>query len=321
MNASIRAALLLFTVSVLIAVGMGTMDSPLAYAQDEQPQALTDGIAHVQRGNFAKAIETLTPFTEAQPGNTTAWFYLGYALHATGDLDAAIRAHKKAVDDPQLGVIATYNVACVHALRDESDEAIEWLTRARDGGMIGFARQVAGDSDLDSLRDDPRFKALLANAPTTTTPNTPAQPNAQLAAARRQFDFWVGEWEVFNQQGQKVGENSISRQENGMVLAEQWTSAQGSTGRSINFFDPAKKKWVQVWVDAGGGIIRYEGEFKSGAMRLLGTHTLATGEVRPHRATYTPNEDGSVRQFIEESTDNGATWVVWFDGIYRKKGL
>jgi hypothetical protein len=39
-----------------------------------------------------------------------------------------------------------------------------------------------------------------------------------------QFDFWLGEWEVFNKQGIKVGENEIIRLQEGCVLQENWKS-------------------------------------------------------------------------------------------------
>ncbi len=36
--------------------------------------------------------------------------------------------------------------------------------------------------------------------------------------------------------------------------------------------------------------------------------------------TFTPQEDGSVRQFLEESSDGGETFSVWFDGRYVPAG-
>ena len=55
-------------------------------------------------------------------------------------------------------------------------------------------------------------------------------------------------------------------------------------------------------------------------MTLVGAHVLKTGESRPFRMTYTLNEDGSVRQFMEESTDDGKTFATWFDGRYVPAG-
>jgi hypothetical protein len=38
-----------------------------------------------------------------------------------------------------------------------------------------------------------------------------------------------------------------------------------------------------------------------------------------NRVTWTPNADGSVRQFWELSKDGGKTWSVVFDGRYAKR--
>ena len=56
-------------------------------------------------------------------------------------------------------------------------------------------------------------------------------------------------------------------------------------------------------------------------MVLRGTQDVAnakTGLTQHERITWTPNADGSVRQRWETSTDDGKTWTVAFDGIYRK---
>ena len=36
---------------------------------------------------------------------------------------------------------------------------------------------------------------------------------------------------------------------------------------------------------------------------------------------WTALPDGRVRQFFEISTDDGATWVTWFDGYYTRKAV
>jgi len=62
------------------------------------------------------------------------------------------------VDPEDAGV--SYNVACLLALEGERDRAIELLERAF---RVGFARRdwIEHDPDLESLRDDPRFQAMV----------------------------------------------------------------------------------------------------------------------------------------------------------------
>ena len=52
-------------------------------------------------------------------------------------------------------------------------------------------------------------------------------------------------------------------------------------------------------------------------MALEGTVTYhAGGAQNPFRATWTPLEDGRVRQFFEEYREG--EWHVWFEGFYTK---
>jgi hypothetical protein len=60
----------------------------------------------------------------------------------------------------RLGV-SEYNEACRLALEGRRDEAFVWLNRAADDGFVAKA-QYEGDADLESLRADPRWAALLA---------------------------------------------------------------------------------------------------------------------------------------------------------------
>src|SRR5882672_7825099 len=64
----------------------------------------------------------------------------------------------------------------------------------------------------------------------------------------RQFDFWIGRWAV-TEKGKPAGTNSIERILDGCALLENWTGAQGGSGKSLNFFDRADGKWHQTWVD------------------------------------------------------------------------
>ncbi|MEO1136928.1 MAG: hypothetical protein AAFW68_10040, partial [Pseudomonadota bacterium] len=80
------------------------------------------------------------------------------------------------------------------------------------------------------------FIAAQASAQTADSAGQQPQQNARQnpcdALEYRAFDFWIGEWEVFNQDGSKAGENSIRREEYGCLLVERWTGASGSTGQS-----------------------------------------------------------------------------------------
>ncbi len=160
--------------------------------------------------------------------------------------------------------------------------------------------------------------AALAPARAGAQEPPPARP-CEADSVYRQFDFWVGEWDVFTPQDRKAGINRIEKLLGGCLLLENWTGASGSEGKSINYYDPIRKRWVQTWVDGQGGIISVEGAFEAGAMRFEGQHFYPDGRREPFRMTFTPQQDGSVRQFIEQSRDGGDSWYVWFDGRYVRR--
>lgn len=146
----------------------------------------------------------------------------------------------------------------------------------------------------------------------------PCQENEQFDA----FDFWVGEWNVHGAAGKLAGSNVISKSHNGCVLIENWTSAGGGTGMSINYFDHAEEEWVQIWNSGNGSQINIRGGLTADGMLLVGTiHTVGNNATQPFRGLWTALPDGRVRQFFEISTDDGATWVTWFDGYYTRKAV
>ncbi|MEM8485167.1 MAG: hypothetical protein AAF564_06435 [Bacteroidota bacterium] len=133
------------------------------------------------------------------------------------------------------------------------------------------------------------------------------------------FDFWIGEWIVETADGNKAGENSITREVSGCMLQERWTSARGSSGQSINYYDPSDGLWHQVWTDVAGNIGYFEGGLENGSMVLKGRWVNPDGSSYLLNGTWSQLEDGRVRQHFEQSTDDGKTWSTWFDGYYRKK--
>ena len=54
-------------------------------------------------------------------------------------------------------------------------------------------------------------------------------------------------------------------------------------------------------------------------MRFTGRNTTVDGTYEPCRASWTLLDDGRVRQFWEQSKDEGETWYIWFDGYYTRR--
>lgn len=294
---------------LISAAGLMLASATVAHAQDDA-QALSQKAQDLfGQEEFADAAQAYQDLTKLQPENGQAWFRLGYALHVTGLLDRAIAAHKKAATFNRFKGIASYNLGCAYALKGDTAKAFAALEQAVANGQSN-QQQYVNDSDLKSLLEDPRFERLF---------ETRNRPSDRRSPVHRQFDFWVGEWTVLGPNGNKVGDNKISKLENGYIIFEEWTGNGGSSGKSMNYFDPAEKKWKQVWVNGSGGVIYYTGEFKDGAMRFTGRYIKPDGTTEIARSSFTPLSGGRVQQFIEHSRDDGKTWYTYFNGTYIKQ--
>jgi len=117
-----------------------------------------------------------------------------------------------------------------------------------------------------------------------------------------------------------AGRNSIQKIQDGCVLIENWTSAQGKfTGTSLNFYNRKAKQWEQLWIDNSGTHLKLKGN-KIGDQMILSsdefTHT--DGKRYVNRITWTLNDDDTVRQLWEVLHGSKVVNVA-FDGIYKRE--
>ncbi len=141
------------------------------------------------------------------------------------------------------------------------------------------------------------------------------------APEHRQFDFWLGDWEVRTPDGRLAGTNLVTRELGDCVLHEHWKGAGGMSGESFNAYDAARRRWHQTWVSDRGAVLTLDGAFDGTRMVLSGARpdTSAAGGAALQRITWTPLEGGAVRQLWETSKDGGRAWTVVFDGRYTRK--
>ncbi len=143
---------------------------------------------------------------------------------------------------------------------------------------------------------------------------TPA-PAACTAAEFRQFDFWLGKWNVRKPDGSKSGSSEITRVAEGCAVREDWTGGDGKHGMSINYYDPATKRWEQDWVGGDGSILHLRGGMENGAMVLSDAPNDSSAA---NRITWTPLSPNSVKQEWALSKDGGKSCQILFVGIYDR---
>lgn len=164
----------------------------------------------------------------------------------------------------------------------------------------------------------PATAPIVALAVTALTAGTGHA--ACTAPEHRQFDFWLGRWEVFTPDGQRAGENRIEAVAGACALLESWQGRGGFTGHSLNGYDAQTKQWHQHWVDSQGSRLVLAGAWNGRAMVLSSDapHPELPGRRRLERISWLPGADGSVRQHWERSDDGGRTWATVFDGKYQR---
>lgn len=167
-----------------------------------------------------------------------------------------------------------------------------------------------------------------AHAESAAPAAPPAPPAPAVAAAKactapehRQFDFWLGDWVVSDADGRALGTNRVESLEGGCVMQEHWVAARGGfTGTSLTAFDVDRRRWHQTWMDSGGSVALLDGGAVDGRVVLSGDASGGdAGAHRRNRISWIPLADGRVRQWWEQSADDGRTWSTVFDGYYARK--
>jgi len=130
------------------------------------------------------------------------------------------------------------------------------------------------------------------------------------------FNFWVGEWVVYDTLGNKLGENVIKKVEIDCLLTEQWTGSSGSSGRSMNYYEPKDSTWNQIWVSNGGTNLILKGKFVNDAMVLRSDIIAHPKSNYMNQITWKSQDNGTVTQTWDLIDENGQLLRTIFHGVY-----
>ncbi len=122
------------------------------------------GRAEEERSVNEEATRVIEHHVEINPGDARA-FYLGaIAYLRLGNRDRCHEWSQRAlvIDPEETGTL--YNVACIHCLLGETEAALDLLEEAVRQGF-GHKGWLENDPDFVTLRDHPRFRALIESAP------------------------------------------------------------------------------------------------------------------------------------------------------------
>ncbi len=111
-------------------------------------------------GRWADAEAAYRQYIEANPANAFAWNRLGTSQVQQQKYPDAVKSLERAIEIGGGTAVDYYNLACAYALAGNADRALDNVERAIEAGAKRRA-QYESDPDLTSLRELPRFKALM----------------------------------------------------------------------------------------------------------------------------------------------------------------
>lgn len=109
---------------------------------------------HVERREWAAALESARLLTERAPERASGWLHRSYALRrvAGGGLEAAWQVLSAVADRFPKEPIVPFNLACYACQLGRREEALQWLQRALTAGGKDRIRPMAlADPDLEPL--------------------------------------------------------------------------------------------------------------------------------------------------------------------------
>ncbi|QEC66124.1 tetratricopeptide repeat protein [Panacibacter ginsenosidivorans] len=283
-------------------------------SQSSQSMLVADSLYYAQNWNDARNIyERLLGDTSQ---NSIAWNRLGFSDYNIGNYDKALYCYAKALTfKPILPVKASVfsRMARIHALKNEKQKALTDIDSAFKAGYLNLS-EMDSLTDFNNIRNEPGFVSLRQKIYAIAFP-------CMSDTHAREFDFWVGEWDVYvTGTTNYAGHSLVQVISGGCAILENWDSPS-STGKSINFIDPNTNKWKQSWAGSyANGVQEFiNGEYRDSAMHFDFERKNAQGNKTMGRFIFYNQGPNQVRQFSESSADNGKTWTTNYDLTYKRR--
>jgi tetratricopeptide (TPR) repeat protein len=293
-----RIAIITFCILLQAALAEAQSVSP---AQQSADKLFADS-------KWQQAARAYTEIVAKEPANGPAWQQLGECDIHLQLFDDAITALQHAVELKYRPLMTKIDIARAYSAKADTRHALDVLKEVAATGQAPRLRgYIAGSSEFAILSNNAEYQEFLKST-------APCQ-----AAEFHRFDFWIGDWAVQNPAGQMVGNNLVTREQDGCVLIEHWKSARGiESGTSFNYFDIRDKKWHQLYLDNSGNA----GAFPPMAGGLVDDKMVLISDEKQSpvfRWTWYVLAPGKVRQMAEQSDDQQKTWRIVWDSTYVTK--
>lgn len=144
--------------------------------------------------------------------------------------------------------------------------------------------------------------------------------NSEPAPAARQFDFWLGDWDLTWDHG-GCGYNKVQAKWHGRVIEENFheIAPMNLEAMSLSVYKPDTGYWYQTWVDNQGNYLDFIGQFKEGEM-VLERDTFIRGKAVKQRLVWSNIKANSLDWEWQLSEDDGEHWKTLWHIRYRRRG-
>ena len=110
---------------------------------------------------YARALRVIERHLELNPGDARALTLGGGCLARLGKADEAVLWCERSLQIDAEDPVVVYAVACVYAILQMTDKALDGLEKAIESGF-GNKKWIENDPDFASLREHPRFQELVS---------------------------------------------------------------------------------------------------------------------------------------------------------------
>jgi tetratricopeptide (TPR) repeat protein len=263
------------------------------------------------RQDYTGAVRAYRALVATSPNDGRSWYRLGVSLASLHDDASAADAFERSAGIGHQ-IFAMYQAGAMRARLGQRDRALAWIDSTLAAGFSGDSI-LRNDPDFAALRGDTAFQRRVATAERAFRPCM-SRPESHL------FDFWIGEWDVTNAQGQAAGRSSVQQILSECVIFENWTDRQAGQGKSFNAYNTDYSMWQQFWTDQYGRVTEYRDSERTPerGLRFLAHQATPKGPSLI-RMTFTPIDANTVHQFGETSSDGGKSWMTSFDLYYHRR--
>jgi len=131
--------------------------SPLLVAQSYEDL----GHADLAKMSRLRGVAIAEAHLKMTPDDARAWYMGANGLVALGEIEKGLDWATRAVGMGPADPMVLYNVACIFSLANRVEEALGYVEAAVDNGMR-LRGWLEHDSNLDNIRNTPRFQAVMA---------------------------------------------------------------------------------------------------------------------------------------------------------------